>query len=585
MQMRVVGRHASWIGSVLFASLLIACTMPEGGAKSASEVSAGTTDAAQMTALGSYLAARHAQQDHDYGAAARYFGRALAQDPGDYELLNKTLLFDVTEGRIDEASRLAERINSTDPTVPVPNLVRVLGRMKSGDLAGADALAQTLPHESIHRFATPLVQAWVKAGLGQWSAALAALGPLKEIQGFAPLAAFHAGLIDQLAGRSADAEADYQKVLKSGQRSNWRTVEALGGLYEHTGKPDQARALYERFAAENPEGDLAAAALARLAGGKEPPPLVADATTGIAEALFDLASVLNQSETADFSLIYGRLALFMRPDFPLAQLQVADVLETQHRPAEALDIDRAIPTQSPYRWSARLRAASNLEALGRIDEAAEELRAMAAEHPDRSQPLVQLGDLWRSKSRFPDAVLAYDQAVARTKKEEPTDWTMYYSRGVALERAGQWQRAEADLLHALQLQPEQPLVLNYLGYSWVDKGVKLSEALRMIERAVELRPNDGYIVDSLGWAYYRLGNYVQATQNLEHAIELKPEDPTINDHLGDAYWQVGRVVEARTQWRRALQFGPEAADVKTIEAKLDRGLAKPSPAGSAAQGG
>ncbi|HZS83703.1 MAG TPA: tetratricopeptide repeat protein [Stellaceae bacterium] len=584
MEMKAGDRRTSRMASMLLAALLTACTAPSGDAKSTSGVQAAA-DPGAMSPLGSYLAGRHAQQQHDYAAAARFFGEALAQDPNDYELLNKTFLFDVTEGRTEEASRLAERINRIDPAAPVPNLVLSLGRIRSGDYAGADALAQKLPREGIHRFVTPLVQAWAEAGLGHPDDALKTLDRVRSVQGFAPLADFHAGLVDDMAGRSADAAVALEKVLKSNQHANWRTIEALGSLEERMEHPDQAKALYERFARENPGSDLAARALARLAGGQEPPPRITSAAQGAAEALFDLASVLNQSETADLALIYARLALYLEPDFPLAKLLVADVLESEHRAEEALAIDRSIPPQSPYAWTARLRAASNLELMGKTDEAAKELQAMAAERPNEVQPLVQLGDLWRSKNRFAEAVASYDEAVARLKQPEPRDWTIFYSRGVALERSGQWPRAEADLLHALQLQPEQPLVLNYLGYSWVDKGVKLNEALRMIERAVELRPNDGYIVDSLGWAYYRLGNYPQATQNLERAIELRPEDPTINDHLGDAYWQVGRLDEARSQWRRALQFGPEADEVRTISAKLDRGLAKPSPAGATAQGG
>ena len=201
---------------------------------------------------------------------------------------------------------------------------------------------------------------------------------------------------------------------------------------------------------------------------------------------------------------------------------------------------------------------------------------MAAEEPERAGADMQLGDLLRSKKRFAEAVDAYDEAIQRFEAAGmPERWSLYYSRGIALERSGQWQRAEADLLHALELKPDQPLVLNYLGYSWIDRGENLERGLKMIEKAVELRPEDGYIVDSLGWAHYRLGDYPSAVQYLEKAIELVPEDPTINDHLGDAYWQSGRPVEARYQWRRALQFGPQDDEIKPIQAKLDGGLSVP----------
>jgi tetratricopeptide (TPR) repeat protein len=577
-------RRAMRMASALVAGLLGACTAPADTADSAPVVP--TAAAVPISSpLGSYLAGRHAQQQHDYAAAAQYFGQALAQDPSDYELLNKTFLFDLSEGHVDEARVLALRITRTDAAAPLPNLVLLLGQLKAGDAAGADALAQTMPHEGLHRFVSPLIQAWTKVAIGQPDQGIAALAPLRHVEGFAPLADFHAGLIADYAGRPGEAEASYKKVMQPKVRASWRSIETLGGLYERTGRPEEAKALYDRFKADNPDSELVDGALARIAASQKPAPRIGNGVEGAAEALFDLASVLDQNETADLALIYARLAVGLRPDFPIAQLLVADILEGEHRPAEALEIDKSLTPQSPYYWSARLRAASNLETLDRTDDAIAELKAMAAARPERSEALIQLGDLYRGKNRFAEAVSAYDGAIARIRTPEPRHWGVFYSRGVALERSGDWPRAEADLLKALELQPDQPLVLNYLGYSWVDKGLKLKQAMDMIQRAVELRPNDGYIVDSLGWAFYRLGNYAQAAQHLEHAVELHPDDPTINDHLGDAYWQTGRVAEARNQWRRALQFGPEAAEIKTIEAKLDKGLQKPVPAAATVQGG
>jgi len=300
--------------------------------------------------------------------------------------------------------------------------------------------------------------------------------------------------------------------------------------------------------------------------------LIGSAEDGLAEALFDLASVVNQPETLDLALLYGRFALELRPHLVLAQLLLADVLSAQNKPELSLAVLDQIPPGSPYSWSARLRVAANLEMLDRTDEAIAKLKEMAAEAPTRAGAEMQLGDLLRSKKRFGEAVDAYDEAIQRFAAAGMSErWALFYSRGIALERSGQWKRAEADLLHALELKTDQPLVLNYLGYSWIDRGENLQRGLKMIEKAVELRPEDGYIVDSLGWAHYRLGEYASAVQYLEKAIELVPEDPTINDHLGDAYWQNGRPVEARYQWRRALQFGPQDDDIKPIQAKLDGG--------------
>jgi tetratricopeptide (TPR) repeat protein len=578
-------RQASRFGAMLLVACLAACAASGGGAERESVAADVSPEAIQTDPLGSYLAGRHAQHEHDYAAAAVYFGRALAADPDDYDLINKAFVFDVTEGHVAEATVLATRINGIDRAAALPNLVLTLGKLKAGDYAGAAAEARSLPHEGIQRFVTPLVIAWCKAGLGDTAGVAPALAPLRDVQGFGPVIDFHEGLIADYGGRVVDAEAAYKRVLQSSTRANWREVDALGSLYERNGRAEEARALYQRFVTENSDSDLVSLAQERLAAKAPPPPRIASPGDGAAEALFDLATLLNQTETADLALIYGRLALDLRPDFPFAQLLVADILAAQHRPAAALALDRAIDPQSPFGWSARMGAAANLAALGRTDEAISDLKAMAAERKDSRQPMIELGDLLRGKNRFAEAVEAYDQASARIGTPSARDWGVFYSRGVALERDGNWQRAEADLRHALQLQPEQPVVLNYLGYSWIEKGQHLKDALGMIERAVKLRPNDGYIVDSLGWALYRVGDYPRATQHLEHAVEMLPEDPTINDHLGDAYWRTGREVEARNQWRRALQFKPEEAEAKIIEAKLDRGLGKPAPAAGTAQGG
>jgi Flp pilus assembly protein TadD len=304
-----------------------------------------------------------------------------------------------------------------------------------------------------------------------------------------------------------------------------------------------------------------------------PQPIVRTPADGLAEAMFDLGSVLDQTETIDLALVYDRFALDLRPQFPLAQLLLGDILASDGKPAQSLSVLADIKPGSPFYWSAQLRAAIDLDALGRSDEAIAKLRTMASQNPKLVGPDIELGDILRDKKQFAEAVSAYDEAMRRQEAAGlPERWSLYYARGIALERSGQWTRAEGDLLHALKLKPDEPSVLNYLGYSWIDRDQHLKRGLKMIEKAVELRPDDGYIVDSLGWAYYRLGQYAKATNYLEKATELVPEDPTINDHLGDAYWQTARLVEARYQWRRALQFGPQKNEIKPIEAKLQHGL-------------
>ena len=529
--------------------------------------------------FGAYLAGRHAQETRDYAAAASWFEDALKTDPESPELISRTFLMEASEGRFDRAQPLAERELKLDPTDAVAELILMIDRIKAGDKAGALERAQALPEDGVHRFVGPLARAWTLMATGDVAGADAALRQLDKFNGFAPLEYYQLGLLYDFAGQPDTAEENFKKTLEATGQLNWRLTDAMANFYERHGRADEADTLYQRFINDNAGSELAESVLA----GKpaEPPvPLINSAEDGLAEALFDLASVVNQPETIDLALLYARCALQLRPHLALAQLLLSDVLSAENKPEEALAVLAEIPSSSPYSWSARLRSAADLEMLDHTEEAITQLKEMSAEAPKRAGADMQLGDLLRGKKRFEEAVEAYDEAIRRLRAAGmPERWSLFYSRGIALERSGQWKPSEADLLHALELKPDQPLVLNYLGYSWIDRGENLERGLKMIEKAVELRPEDGYIVDSLGWAHYRLGDYSSAVQYLEKAIELVPEDPTINDHLGDAYWQSGRPSEARFQWRRALQFGPEADEIKPIEAKLDQGLVTPARAG------
>jgi tetratricopeptide (TPR) repeat protein len=549
-------------------------------ASAAAPSNAGPASSAD-TPFGAYLAGRHAQEERDYGAAARWFEEALRADPQSPELISRTFSMEADDGRFAEARPLAEKALELDGSDAVANLVLMIDRLKAGDSAGALARADALPDDGLHRYVGPLARAWAQMAMGNLAGADAALQELDKFDGFAPLKYFQLALLYDYAGNPVKAEEYYKKTRDATGQLNWRLTDAMTNFYQRHGRPDQANAIYKRFINENSGSELAESVLASKPLGT-PPPLVGSATDGLAEALFDLASVVNRPETQDLALIYDRCALDLRPHLTVAELLLADILSDEDEPQQSLAILADIPASSGYSWSAQLRVAANFETLGRIDEAVAQLQAMAAKEPGRASAEIQLGDLLRDQKRFSEAAAAYSEAIKRLKAAGmPPHWSLYYSRGIAYERASQWNLAEADLEHALELKPDQPLVLNYLGYSWIDRGEKLNQGLKMIEKAVALRPEDGYIVDSLGWAHYRLGDYASAVEYLEKAVELVPEDPTINDHLGDAYWKSGRMTEARYQWRQALQFKPDKEDVKPIEAKLGGGL----PAATRAGGG
>jgi tetratricopeptide (TPR) repeat protein len=268
----------------------------------------------------------------------------------------------------------------------------------------------------------------------------------------------------------------------------------------------------------------------------------------------------------------ARLALAGRANDSIFVMLLADVLDAQSRAEQALALYRQVPPDAPYGWQAQIKVGDELHKLDRDDEAVAYLQKLADSRTDRPEAAVELGDILRAEKRFAEAAKAYDAAIARLRDATAGEWSVFYFRGIALERSDQWTKAEPDFKKALQLQPDQPYVLNYLGYTWVDRGVHLDEAIKMLQRAIQQKPDDGFIIDSLAWAYYRLKQYDKAVLYQEKAVSLEPGDPVLNDHLGDIYWKVGRHTEARFQWQRALAFKPDADQVKPIEAKLQHGL-------------
>ena len=243
----------------------------------------------------------------------------------------------------------------------------------------------------------------------------------------------------------------------------------------------------------------------------------------------------------------------------------------------AISAYERVPVGSALRPNAEIRVAVNLERLGDKDKAEKLLIAAIERDPEALEPVLTLANMYRSSDRFEEGEKFYTKAIEMSGEIEPRHWTLFYFRGICLERSKRWPEAEKDFRKALSLNNDQPLVLNYLGYSLVDKGEKLDEAIEMIRTAVKLRPNDGYIVDSLGWAHYKLGEYKEAVKHLERAVELRPDDPVINDHLGDAYWRAGRKLEAGFQWKHALDNDPEEEEIEKIKKKLEQGMQDDAP--------
>lgn len=533
--------------------------------------SAAENDAATSLS-GSFLAGHVAQKRRDLPAAVKYITRALAQDSSQPDLVRRGFLFSIMDGRLDEGFALAETYIEKEQRGAVASLALAIRDIKNGDWAAADSRMADLDAAGLSAFTVPAIRAWAAFTASGKDAGIAALAPLRETRGTQTLYSLHVGLMHELSGENAAAETYYLNVAEEGGGASLRSARFLGTLYERQGKFEEAKAAYDLYLQEQPNTGFLDADFNRLANKGDAPQLVASAEDGVAEALFGIASSLNQQGGRETALVLSRLALHLRPDFPIMQFTIGGILEQLERDEDAINVYVDIGADTPFSMASKVSTAHALNRLERKDEAVALLNDLSAAYPDDEGPDIALGDILRRHREWDAAIDAYDRAFERIGEPEARHWQLLYTRGIVLERGKQWDRAEADFLKALEFEPDQPLVLNYLGYSWVEQGRNLDQALEMIKTAVAKRPHDGYITDSLGWVYYRLGRYEEAVPELERAVELRPEDPVINDHLGDAYYKVGRRLEATFQWNRALSLDPEPEDKESIERKLKDGL-------------
>ncbi|MGB8057120.1 MAG: tetratricopeptide repeat protein [Pseudolabrys sp.] len=524
-----------------------------------------------ISASGSYLAARHAGQQRDAAAAAAYYRAALKRDPSNGELLDRAFLSSLVDGDVDEAVKFAERVAQADKSDRVARLVLGVNSLKRKQYASARRdLAQSIRGPITDLTAT-LLSAWGNLGVNDSKGAIAAIDHLAGPEWYAIFKDLHAGLIYDVAGNQKEAGKRLERAYKLDSTA-LRVVQAYGSWVSRNRSPKEAQTVFETFEKALPRHPLVVEAMDKLKAGEKLPPLVANVQAGAAEALYGLGASLGRRGGEDLGLVYLQLSLFLSPNHPLALLSLADLYEALKKPELAIKIYDRVPTNSPLHRNAAIQMAANLDSLDRADEAQKHLEALIKQNPDDLETVMALGNVLRGHKKFAECANVYSKGASAIQKPEKSNWVVFYFRGICYERSKQWAKAEADLTKALELFPDQPHVLNYLGYSWIDQGIKLDEGMAMIKKAVQQRPDDGYIVDSLGWAYYRVGNYEEATKQLERAIELKPEDPTINDHLGDAYWRVGRVLEARFQWAHARDLKPDAEDLPKIEERLKEGL-------------
>ncbi len=538
---------------------------------------AGMAATPRPSPLGHYLSARVASDQMDASRAADFFDIALAASPDNQVLLHRTMVLMLAEGRIQRALELAERRIAKKGDAAMARLILAVNAIQSGDLVAARRHLKKSSRKSYMALLQPMLLAWVDAGDNQYDSAVETIGKLHSRAAFTPFRSYHTALISDFAGHEAAAAAAFKETLKSEARRVTRVTLNYGGFLSRSGRRDEALALFDGFLKRLPSNPVIGRAREKLQQGEVLWPPMTSVADGVAEAFLSAGFAIAGARGGETARIYAHLALFLRPDLISARMLLAEVLESVERFEEAIAVYKQVPASSPFHWNARIRTAANMNSLDRIEETVGLLRGMAKERPKDTSALITAARILRSQERFDEAVAAYGEVLDRLGAVQDRHWSLLYERGIALERSKQWKAAEADFLQALDFRPEEASVLNYLGYSWIDQGINLDRAREMIERAVSKRPNDGYVVDSLGWAFFRLGEYDKAVQHLERAVELRPQDPIINDHLGDAYWRAGRKLEARFQWSHAIDLGAEEKLIPIIQAKQRDGLGPPEP--------
>lgn len=527
---------------------------------------------------GAYLAAKIAEGDNDLPNAIAYYKRALSFDPNDQSLQQSLLLALISNGDFDEALPWAEKLKTVPDVERFSRLMLGVDAFRKKDFKEAETWLKLALESDLDRLITGLMTGWAKVGAGNARDGLAYLEKLNGPEWYSLFVDFHRALIADGAGLDSQAEGIYKTSLEntaSGAAApeTWlRSAESYARLLARKGRKDEALKVLDKVDAFA-VGRVPSSVLRRqIEAGKPIPRLVEGPVEGASEVLLDLGTALNRSGGEAFVRLYLQLARALDPDGDAVLLQLAALAEQQSDAEEAIKLYALIPPSSPLKRAAEMQRGLNLADLDRHDEAIAGLSKLLDSDPDDMRAYLALGSVYASKEDYRNAASVYDRAVDRLKAPGNRDWNIFYQRGIAYERLKEWPKAEPNFKKALELFPNQPQVMNYLGYSWVDMGLHLDEAMGLIQKAVDLRPGDGYIVDSLGWAYYKLGKFDDAVRELEKAVALKPDDAVLNDHLGDAYWRAGRRLEATFQWAHARDMKPDKDVLATVQKKLAEGL-------------
>lgn len=524
----------------------------------------------QPSVTGSYLAGRRALEDMSLDEAVGFFSDAVAGDWENPVVVEQAFIAHAADGQIPEAARLGQHLVELVGPNDLASLVIATEALKQRRYAAAVRELSDMGGDTYAGIAGNVLRAWALTADGKFDEANKVLDEVGN-GGLEDFLVFHRALMADVAGRTADALA-FAARAREADPYVARIVEAELRILGNAGRFDEAEDVLAEFDAQGMSHPLVDALRAPLAERRRPGVFAAGPQAGAAEMFHSIGVAIVREGSPELAALFLRLGMYLDPNAEVIDIAFGQLLDSAGQHEAANTIYEAIKADSPMKPMAVVRIAGNLDDLGDRAQALAELEEIVAANPRDLEALSVLGDLQREDKQYAAAAETYTKALDVVDGDRPSDWRYYYVRGISYERAKQWPKAEADFRKALELNPDQPQVLNYLGYSWVDQGVNLVEALDLIERAVAASPNDGYIVDSLGWAYYRLGRFDEAVETLEQAVQMRSSDPEINDHLGDAYWKAGRQLEARFQWNVAAAVDKEGNVKERVQKKLAEGL-------------
>ena len=523
-----------------------------------------------ITFSGSYLAGRAADFAKDIGSAVAFYDEAIESDPENPALIDRLLLLSLADGAFDRAFQHAETLVEIDSSNATARMALAARAFREGDFEAAATQLEAASAGPLSALIAGLMAGWADFGQGNVDDALARIDALTGPTWYRSFKAAHTALVLDATGRPTEALPPMAGAYEADQ--SLAMVQGFARILARAGMADDAMAVLMASAGGGPLDPSLQDLFADIEAGVELAPVISDATAGAAQVLFDLGAALGTDDGPEQAAAYLQMARYLVPGFTLAKRYLGRIHQGAGRCEDAIAIFDSIPADDTLRRDADIQIGICLSALERHDEAVEYTMRVVEADPADWQAASALGDVYRRAGRFADAAEAYTRAIGAIGTPTTAHWRIVYDRARSYVFSDEWPKAEADFLLALELNPDQAEVLNFLGYSWVDMGLNLDDGLDMVKRAVELRPQAGYIVDSLGWAYFRLGRYEDAVTQLERAIELQPFDSTLYEHLGDAYWMVGRKREAVFQWNHALDFDPAEGDVEKIQRKIENGL-------------